>query len=116
MIMLTEKSIDNTNKFTSYSQFHSALHCAFQVVDMGDFRSYMKTEIESRHNLAVMFRTMDRNLNHVSTLDAMTEYGMAYIFGYFRSIPRRHRIKRQKLANNIADSLERKDGSFNYSK
>ncbi len=41
--MLTEKSIENTNKFTSYSQFHSALHCAFQVVDMGDFRSNMKT-------------------------------------------------------------------------
>ena len=38
-LVLTEKSIDNTNKFTSYSQFHSALHCAFQVVSMGDFRS-----------------------------------------------------------------------------
>ena len=48
--MLTEKSIQQTTTFTSYSQFHSALHCAFQVVSMGDFRSNMKTSFTDRQH------------------------------------------------------------------
>lgn len=61
-------------------------------------------------NLAVMFRVNDPNIGHCSTLDAMTEAGLAYSFGLYRAIPARHRIKRRKMGEAIALELERKAG------
>lgn len=58
------------------------------------------------HNLAVMFRTLDPNLGHVSTFDAMEEHKMSFMFGHFMSIPRHHWRKRRALAERIADALE----------
>lgn len=62
------------------------------------------------HNLrclAVMFRCNDRNLGHCSTLEDMTEAGMAYTFGLFCSIPKRHWRKRKQMADAIASALNR---------
>ena len=54
-----------------------------------------------------MFRLNDPNLGHVSTHEAMTEYGLAYLFGVFMGWPRRWKIKRSKLAHNIANQLDK---------
>lgn len=58
--------------------------------------------------LAVMFRTNDPNLGHVSTFDSMTDAGLAYTYGLFRAIPKHHRRKRSAMAESIASQLERK--------
>ena len=63
---------------------------------------------DQMHNLAVMFRVNDPNLGHVSTFEAMTEIGLAYLFGHFMGIPKRHWRKRLRLANNIATEIEKK--------
>jgi len=55
-----------------------------------------------------MFRVNDPNLGHVSTFEAMTEIGLAYMFGHFMGIPRRHWRKRRKIADCIAREIERK--------
>ena len=62
----------------------------------------------SLETLAVMFRVNDPNLGHVSTLDAMTAAGFAYLHGYFSGIPKRHNRKRRQMAENIAELLDRK--------
>jgi hypothetical protein len=59
-------------------------------------------------NLAVMFRVNHPNLGHVSTLDAMTEAGLAYMYGHYRGIPERYHRKRRKLRETIARELDRK--------
>jgi len=58
--------------------------------------------------LAVMFRTNDPNIGHVSTLDAMTDAGLAYMLGHYRGIPQFHKHKRRKLRECIARELDRK--------
>lgn len=55
--------------------------------------------------LAVMFRTNDPNLGHVSVLEQMNEAGLAYMYGVFRGTPKRYRKERQRLANAIANRL-----------
>ena len=66
----------------------------------------MKT-VNQLLTLAVMFRANDPNLGHVSTLDAMTDAGVAYCYGSFRAIPRCHNRKRAAMAVSIAEHLER---------
>jgi hypothetical protein len=61
------------------------------------------TEIE---NLAVMFRSNDRNLGHISTLDAMQELGLAFSYGVFHGTPPRYRQTRRILAADIARRLD----------
>ena len=53
-------------------------------------------------NLAAMFRRNDPNLFHVSTLNAMHDAGMAYIYGYLRGIPAHHKRKRAQVREEIA--------------
>jgi hypothetical protein len=64
-----------------------------------------RIEIE---NLAVLWRTNDRNLGHVSTFDAMTNAGLAYLYGHYRGIPERYFLKRRKMRETIARELDRK--------
>jgi hypothetical protein len=60
------------------------------------------------HNLAVMFRTNDPNIGHCTVLEEMTKAGLAYTYGLFRAIPKRHWRKRKQMAEAIAASLELK--------
>ncbi len=62
--------------------------------------------------LAVLFRTNDPNLGHVSTLEAMTEAGFAYSFGLYRGIPDNHKRAKAAMRNTIAEALERKAKNF----
>lgn len=61
-------------------------------------------------NLAVQFRALDPNLGHVSVLDQMNAAGLGYPYGLFRSIPKRHKRRRQAMADSIAGQLEKKAG------
>lgn len=58
--------------------------------------------------LAVMFRTNDPNLGHCSTLDEMTDAGLAYVYGLFRGTPWNHKAKRRRIREEIAAELEKK--------
>jgi len=62
----------------------------------------------SLENLAVMFRTNDPNIGHVSTLEAMTDCGLAYMLGYYRGIPKCHERKRASAREAIVRALELK--------
>ena len=56
--------------------------------------------------LAVMCRTNDRNLGHVSVLDDMNEAGLGYLYGLYRGTPDcYHRRKRERLYA-VAETLE----------
>lgn len=58
-------------------------------------------------NLAVMFRTLDPNIGHVSTLDTMNQVGLGHLLGYFKAIPKRHKLKRREMAETIAGYLDK---------
>lgn len=57
--------------------------------------------------LAVMFRTDDPNLGHVSTLESMTRAGLAYTYGLYRAIPKHHKRRARKMRETIANQLDR---------
>jgi hypothetical protein len=59
-------------------------------------------------NLAVIFRCNSSDANHVSTLELITQAGLAFSYGVYRGTPERHTQKRRQMRNEIADALERK--------
>lgn len=59
-------------------------------------------------NLAVMFRTNDPNLGHASVLEAMSELGLAYMYGVYRGTPERYWKERKRLRDSIAMILSQK--------
>ena len=58
--------------------------------------------------LAVLWRTNSPNLGCVSTHEAMTEAGLAYMLGHYSGLPRRYKRVRAAWRNRIADILEQK--------
>ena len=66
----------------------------------------MKTSTKYRE-LAAMFLTNDPNVNHVSSLDTITDAGLAHMYGVIRGTPIRYRSIRRKLAIAISDALNR---------
>lgn len=58
-------------------------------------------------NLAVMFRTLDANIGHVSTFELMKQAGLGHCHGTLMAIPRRHKNKRRALAERIAGYLDK---------
>jgi hypothetical protein len=63
-------------------------------------------------NLAVCFRVNDPNLGHVSTLETMTEAGLAYTYGVFRGTPARFKRELRLQREAIAKALDRKAGEL----
>tara|TARA_R110000868_G_scaffold210129_3_gene460114 strand:- start:431 stop:592 length:162 start_codon:yes stop_codon:yes gene_type:complete len=47
-------------------------------------------------------------MNHVSTLELITQAGLAFSYGVLRGTPERYTHKRRQMRNRIADALERK--------
>lgn len=66
----------------------------------------MKTSTKYRE-LAAMFLANDPNVNHVSSLDTITDAGLAYMYGVIRGTPIRYRSIRRKLAQAISDALNK---------
>ena len=60
------------------------------------------------HNLAVVFRANLGYLGHVSTLELITQAGLAFLYGVYRGTPERYTRKRRQMRNEIADALEKK--------
>lgn len=73
-----------------------------------------KPQPHDLETLAVMFRTNDPNLGHVSTLETMTNAGLAYTYGLYRGIPRNQRRRLRAMRETIATALERKAISDSY--
>jgi len=59
-------------------------------------------------NLAVIFRCNSSGVNHVSTLELITQAGLAFLYGVLRGTPERYTRKRRQMRETIADALERK--------
>lgn len=68
-----------------------------------------KTDIE---RLAVMFRTNDPNLAHVSVWEQMHQLDLLYTYGVFRGTPVRYTKERRRLREAIATELDRKARSL----
>ena len=63
----------------------------------------------NKHNLAVLFRTMNPAIRHASTWDAIEatrDFGLAVAYGRLAEIPRHHHRKRRTLCEAIADKLD----------
>jgi len=65
----------------------------------------LKLQLEQ---LAVMFRTNDPNINHVSTLDLINQVNLGYPYGIYRGTPRRYTKIRQSHRECIAKLLTNK--------
>ncbi len=57
------------------------------------------------HNLSVLFRTNSSAIGHCTTLDAMKQTGLVFLYGLYRGTPSHYKRKRALLRNRIADAL-----------